>query len=57
MEEDEDFAGDAELDAMSDLCEANEVSSLEEIDEDVNYEAAKDLEKSRWQGVVATCRR
>lgn len=53
----EDFEGDARLDAMSDLCEAYGVSSLEEIDEDVNYEAAKDLEASRWQGVVSACRR
>jgi hypothetical protein len=27
------------------------------LDEDVNYEAAKDLEESRWQGVTAACRR
>ncbi|MFA6897208.1 MAG: hypothetical protein WCQ96_02905 [Patescibacteria group bacterium] len=29
----------------------------ESDDEDVNYEAAKDLEESRWKGIRATCRR
>ena len=38
--------------------EYNENDNYEgSMEEDVNYEAAKDLEGSRWQGVRAVCRR
>ena len=46
MEEDEDFSDDDFENIFDD-----------EDDEDVNYEAAKDLEESRWKGIRATCRR
>ncbi len=45
MEEDEDFSDDR----------YTYDESLEE--EDVNYEAAKDLREDRWQGIRATCMR
>lgn len=35
----------------------DEEEDIDEDDEDVNYEAAKDLEESRWKGIRATCRR
>ena len=45
MEDDEDFSDD------------DFTPDEESEDEDVNYEAAKDLVDSRWQGVTAACRR
>jgi len=45
MEEDEDFSDD------------DFTPDKDSEDEDVNYEAAKDLEESRWKGIRATCRR
>jgi len=43
-------------DEDDEFLDENEEKRLDE-EEDVNYEAAKDLEDSRWQGIVATCRR